>query len=172
MKSIPGIPHYYATRNGEFYSDIPCRPHGKEIRRLKPNKNKRGYLQVMTSIDGKRKLMSAHRLVALTYIPNPENKPEVNHKDGCKANNNVENLEWATRLENQRHAFRSGLCKPLPCHLAGAAKLTMTDVEEIRLLRFYGAKLIDIAPVYGVGITSISRACRNKTWKRTDLCAA
>lgn len=58
------------------------------------------------SKDGKEKRYLIHRLVALTFIPNPEGKSDVNHKDGNPANNNVDNLEWMTRAENNLHAFR------------------------------------------------------------------
>ena len=67
-----------------------------------------GYARVR--IKGKR--YKIHRLVAETFIPNPEDKREVNHKDGNKLNNRADNLEWATRSENQKHAYAIGLQKP------------------------------------------------------------
>lgn len=67
-----------------------------------------GYARVR--IKGKR--YKIHRLVAETFIPNPGNKREVNHKDGNKLNNRADNLEWATRSENQKHAYKIGLQKP------------------------------------------------------------
>ena len=60
-------------------------------------------------IDGKKTIKSVHRLVAETFIPNKLNKQEVNHIDGNKANNNVNNLEWVTSSENKNHACRTGL---------------------------------------------------------------
>lgn len=68
-----------------------------------------GYLIAHLGCCNKFKNMSVHRLVATAFIPNRENKPCVNHIDGNKLNNNVENLEWCTRSENDRHAFRTGL---------------------------------------------------------------
>lgn len=73
--------------------------------------NGRGYLTVNFKVKGKQKNFYVHRLVAQQFIPNPDNKPEVNHIDGNKYNNLVDNLEWSTRLENVRHAFRTGLNK-------------------------------------------------------------
>lgn len=67
-----------------------------------------GYMRVR--IKGRH--YKIHRLVAETFIPNPENKREVNHKDGNKLNNRADNLEWATRSENQKHAYKVGLQKP------------------------------------------------------------
>jgi hypothetical protein len=73
--------------------------------------------------DNKETSKLIHQLVARAFIPNPEGKPEVNHKDGVKDNNNISNLEWVTRLENMEHAARIGL---------KARKLTRENVIEIK----------------------------------------
>lgn len=78
---------------------------------LKPTSCKNGYLRIAVKNikTGKRTGTSVHRLVAIAYIPNPENKSDVNHKDGNKINNCVSNLEWSTRRENMIHAQSNGL---------------------------------------------------------------
>ena len=81
----------------------------KGIHELKAKTNKYGYKEVTLYLDGKKKSKTIHRLVAITYIPNPENAPQVNHIDGDKTNNDVTNLEWCTSSDNIKHAFRTGL---------------------------------------------------------------
>lgn len=76
---------------------------------LKSSKNHKGYPFVVLYRNGKSKNDRIHRLVAETFIPNHENKPQVNHIDCDKSNNQVNNLEWCDNSENQRHAFRHGL---------------------------------------------------------------
>jgi hypothetical protein len=75
---------------------------------LKP-RLKRGYLQVVLYLDGRRKNYNIHRLVALAFMPNKDRSLQVNHKDGNKQNNKLANLEWVTVSENLKHAFKTGL---------------------------------------------------------------
>lgn len=79
------------------------------IRELKPGADPKGYLKTMVLIDGKYKTVKIHRLVASAFIPNPEGKPQVNHKDGNKNNNSVGNLEWVSNMDNAHHAINNGL---------------------------------------------------------------
>ena len=76
---------------------------------LKQGYNHKGYPIVYLSKDGKQKTITVHRLVAQTFIDNPLSLPQVNHKDGCKTNNCVKNLEWCDNSYNQKHAWKSGL---------------------------------------------------------------
>jgi len=91
--------------------------HGKII---KPASSKiYKYLFYPLSISGVKKSMFIHRLVAEVFIINPDNKPQVNHKDGNKLNNNVENLEWVTQNENVQHMYDLGLKTYKPLHYKG-----------------------------------------------------
>lgn len=73
---------------------------------LKPNIGTHGYYYVQC---GSKNSKTLHRLIAIAFIPNPKNLEQVNHKDGNKLNNNIDNLEWVTRADNARHSFRLGL---------------------------------------------------------------
>jgi hypothetical protein len=90
---IQGYNKYLIYETGDVFNN-------KFNRFLKPSKNKYGYLQINLSKNNKPKMFLVHRLVALHYIPNPDNKLEVNHIDGDKCNNCIENLEWTTTMEN------------------------------------------------------------------------
>lgn len=78
-------------------------------RAIKPQVSKNGYIRVELWENGKGRKHLVHRLLAETFIPNPDGKPQVNHIDGDKTNNALSNLEWATQSENQKHAYRAGL---------------------------------------------------------------
>ena len=88
---------------------VITRYNGKKFFEFKPNICPKGYHRIQFMALGRRVTTSAHRLVAIAFIPNPENKTDVNHKDGNKNNNHVSNLEWATRKENMAHASKNGL---------------------------------------------------------------
>jgi hypothetical protein len=85
---------------------------GRKGKPLKLHPNKSGYVNVNTWVKGKQKTYLLHRLVALMYIPNPLNLPEVNHKDGDKLNCHVDNLEWVSRSDNIQHGVTNGLIPP------------------------------------------------------------
>lgn len=104
-----------------------------------------------------KKRYYVHRLVAQHFILNPENKYSVNHKNGNKQDNNVNNLEWATGTEQNNHAFKIGIKKP-----EDHSKLTRQDVEQIRQTK---GKLKDIAKSYGVSCSLISMIRNNKIWR-------
>ena len=78
---------------------------GKVRGKIKKPTDNHGYDIVCLSLNNKQSQYSVHRLVATKYIPNPENKPQVNHKDGDKKNNKVSNLEWVTQSENIKHSI-------------------------------------------------------------------
>lgn len=73
-------------------------------RKMNPHPDPDGYERIRIQINKKAKMLRVHRLAAQAFIPNPENKPSVNHKDGVKNNNHLENLEWVTHKENFQHA--------------------------------------------------------------------
>ena len=114
------------------------------------------YLQVTLS-NSKVKRYLLHRVVAIAFIPNPENKPEVNHKDGDKTNCNVDNLEWVTSSENQIHATMNGLQRP-------QSKLTADDVREIRKLSAKGYSQRKVANMFDVGKNAIQSILEGRTW--------
>ena len=97
-------PNYLVANTGRIRRDGSCKDHSM--------RNSKGYLVTDLYSGGNRETVRVSRLVAEEFIPNPDNKPEVNHKDGNKHNNDVSNLEWVTKKENVRHAWDTGLVKP------------------------------------------------------------
>lgn len=103
-KHVQGFPNYSVDKSGNVYNK-----YGKP---LKPWKTKKGYYRVKLYTDEfHSKMFQVHRLIAMTFIPNSNNLSEVNHIDGNKLNNHVDNLEWCTPKENTAHAEKLGLRK-------------------------------------------------------------
>lgn len=117
--------------------------------------------------NGKKRTFLAHRLVLKAFNPidDMENL-EVNHKDGNKKNNNLDNLEWVTTSENQRHAFLMGLNKPRKGEKNNFAKLTENDIKKIFEMRAQGKLQKDIAKEIGCTPSNISYILSKKTWRQ------
>lgn len=107
-RKIEGADERYEVSNTGKVRSTNYNKTGK-TKELKQKIDKYGYCVVTLHINGKQKYPSVHRLVAKAFIPNPNNLPQVNHKDTDKKNNNVSNLEWCTCSGNIKHAFDSGL---------------------------------------------------------------
>lgn len=129
---IPGYEGFYqASVHGEIRSvdRVVREAKAVKLRRgvmLRPTLGKEGYYSVLLTILQNQKLCSVHRLVATTFIPNPEHKPQVNHIDGNKLNNEVSNLEWVTQSENMQHARDTGVWSPIDC---GEISRRMTGIS-------------------------------------------
>lgn len=164
-KTIPAFGgRYEASEYGEIRHSL-----NKNIR--KPRMNKFGYLQMNFSRNdgtGKSDTVLVHRLIALTFIENPNNLPEVNHKDGNKSNNHVDNLEWCTPSENGKHAHKMGLSYVYYGESHPCAKLTNEQVHQIR--KMYNEEHISqqkIADFFSVSQITVSRIIRGERYGRS-----
>jgi hypothetical protein len=124
----------------------------------------RDYLIIMLSKNNKRKGYLLSRLVAVHFVPNPDNKPEVNHKDGIKRHNFDYNLEWSTRSENMKHAVKNDLLFMHHGEDLTQSKLKECHVLFIRKLLKKGRTHKYIAKMFYVDKSTISDIKRRKTW--------
>lgn len=115
-KPIPGYEDYYLVSNHGRIKSLGGRVGGSSQERiLKQKEQHDGYLYFRVNHrTGGQKYLSAHRTVALVFIPNPDGKSQINHKDFDKKNNRVENLEWVTPKENIAHSIKNGVHKNPP----------------------------------------------------------
>ena len=155
MQVIQGFEDYTISRTGEVVNT-------RTGRVLKYDTSS-PYRRVTLSKNGKTKRVSVHRLVAMHYIPNPSQSPQVNHINGDKHDNRVENLEWATCKENTGHAFDSGL-RPVGSDHCNS---TITNEQAHRvcsmLLDGYVRGAI-LTTVHGVAKHHVHDIRRRKTW--------
>lgn len=157
--------HYQVSSHGRIKSLArymrPARPVWIQERIVSIHEFGRGYMYVVLCKNNKKTNFCVHRLVAMAFIPNPEGKREVNHKDMNKKNNRVDNLEWVTSAENKKHAADHGISNR--GERAGQAKLTTVDVLAIRAMagKMSSTK---IAAMFAVGPTQVLRIINRKRW--------
>lgn len=140
-----GFPNYAVTDNGYVWSI-------RNQKWLRLRTNPGGYKHV--SICGKT--IGVHRLVAMAFVPNPENKPEVNHKDCNPANNTVDNLEWVTKRENLEYQYKLGSLANL---------MSEDDVHFICQKLADGYSCTNIARKYNFPYTAVYQIKRGENWK-------
>lgn len=127
------------------------------------------YYAVSICNNGKKKVIKIHRLVAETFISNPNNKPQINHIDCDIRNNNVKNLEWCTALENNRHMVINDRANPPIGERNGISKLTRNDVIQIRKRIANGEIQRHLAFEYGVSPAQINRIKSGERWNHVKI---
>jgi len=152
------ITHYLVLSNGNVYDT-------NNKKYLKFIKNNSGYLYTSINIDNKFVRLAVHRIVAITFIPNPENKPQVNHKNGIKTDNRVENLEWMSISENHKHAYETGLHKPLSYKKVHFTKYDDTLIKQACIeIRKEILPLTEISKLLNIPQKVLSYIRKQKNW--------
>lgn len=158
MRPIPieGCEHYHINEEGVVLNS-------KTGRVLKTDLTNMGYKRVtLWHVDQKRVRVAVHRLVAMTFVPNPENKPMVNHLDGNKINNHRTNLEWVSCSENTIHAFETGL-RVAPDNTGRKPWNRKNDdkAKEVRHLKGLGFKRKEICEKLNLEVSTYKNLLRH-----------
>lgn len=166
FKDVVGYEKYFqASETGLIFSK-------RTNKVLKTRFTKRGYETFSTRLNGRKGgviLLFVHKLVALAFLENPDNKPQVNHKDGNKKNNNLSNLEWCTISENVQHAFDTGLAVSLKGEEHKSSILINEDVVKIKNLHVPGKfGKTRISKLLGIKENIVAKVLLGKTWKHID----
>lgn len=167
-RTIPWAKNYKVSNTGKVYSFAKIKLGIELVPHSRPDKRKgTGSLYPYVSIsDNNKKIRNynIHRLVAETFIPNPENKPMVNHIDGNKQNNFVTNLEWATPKENTHHALKEGLLNPPIGERCASSKYKEKQVIEAIKLLADGKPNCEVAKLTGISDRIVSDIRNKKCW--------
>ena len=169
-KTLSWAKNYKVSNTGKIFSfakiklGIELKPVISKSKRLM-SLGRDLYPEVSISDNNKKiKNYPIHRLVAETFIPNPENKPQVNHIDGNKTNNVVNNLEWVTAKENTQHALKNKLLNPPVGERSSAAVYTESQVLEAINLLSAGKSNKEVAEITNVSERAISDIRNKRTW--------
>lgn len=167
-KDIVGYENEYQINQFGEIRTLKDSPKLKKYDVLKPQKSKRnGYVYQMLYKNGKEKLLRVHRLVAMAFLPNPNNLPQVNHKDGNKQNNSVDNLEWCEQSDNMKHAYKNGL--QIPSENQRKAIINTNKLKQKKVCQIKDSEIIntfsgisEASRQTKISISCISRCCNLK----------
>ncbi len=161
FRNVLGFSNYEVSKNGVIRN--------KKTKRVKKQYiGSTGYYMVTFSVKNKSNPKRVHRIIANAFIENNDKKPDINHIDGNKLNNNIENLEWVTHKENMTHAFGTGLVDNLGSK-NGMAKLNEVQVIEIKQLLKKGLSQYKIAAIFNVSRSTILMIKLEKRWGHIQL---
>ncbi len=145
----------YATEDGRIFQ------YGKEIKQNLAN----GYPRINFKLNGKWKSVSSHRVIASAYCDNFSPGLYVNHRNGVKHDNRIDNLEWVTPGQNNKHAVESGLFTPAKGEASGQSKLTERDVLLIRSRYASGASQSELSREFGITTSNVWTIVSRNGWK-------
>jgi hypothetical protein len=163
-KKVKGFENYEVSNYGRLKVNLKFRKYRDyQSKILNPTKDKDGYFRTALTKEGSKFMKIIHRLVVENFIENPLNNPCVNHKNGIKSDNRVENLEWCTIKENNIHAIKLGLSGQ-----SGGEKHHMSKLKEFQVLEIIENKnnlsQRELSNIYKISQTQISRIINKKRW--------
>lgn len=168
-KPVVGYEGLYEVSNlGRVRSNSYRKRYNGKI--LTNKKHTGGYHYQTLHKNKKRNNFLVHRLVAIAFIENPLSKDQVNHKNGDKQDNRVENLEWCTQKENAQHAIDTGLKKNMPVgEDVGMSKITNIEAKAIKIMLKKGCKQSCIASIFGIARNTVSCINTGVTWNHVTI---
>ena len=139
----------------------------KKGKLMQTNSLRKGYKYIeLYDLETNHKKFSIHRLIAIHFIPNPNNYPMINHKDGNTLNNSIDNLEWCTASQNSKHAVDTGLMIMKKGEECTQSILSELDVRKIYSLKYNGGmNAKEISKLYNVSHSTICDIFQGRTWK-------